>query len=867
MDDRLTRPPRYAERFLLWFLRDEFAEEVAGDLEEKFHLVRENHSAFRSAASYWYQVFRYLRPFALRHFRSNSMITTMYTHHIKLSYRNFTRHKGSFLINLIGLTVGIASAFLIFLWTDSERNVDQFHPLEDQLYQVYLNHEEDGGLRTGPDTQILLAETLKEKVPEVEVALPDTPADWFEGSFGLSSGEEVISSRGKFSGKSFFTLFNFPLLSGDPATVISQKQDIAISESLALQMFHTTDVLGKTIEWHLLQFGGEATVSGVFADIPDNSSMKFDFILPFQVFQDMMGNNVHWGNYNSYAYVRLQPGTDVDELNARLHNFVKDIVEWSNVSPLLYPYSKNYLYGKFENGHPASGGRITYVRLFTLIAIFLLVIGCINFMNLTTARATRRMKEIGVKKTMGARRMSLVGQYLTESILITLIALVLASLLVVLALPWFEQVTGRHLILDWNFRLVGGALGIALLTGLLAGSYPALYLSGFRTIEVLKGKLHTSLSELITRKGLVIFQFAISITMIVCVIVVYKQLEYIQTRNLGYNPDHLLKIALEGNSVDHLETFISELDKLPGVSEATASSHSFLTGGSSYTTDVHWPDQPPDQNIKFGVARVYYDLTPTMGMKIVEGRDFSPRFGHEDGNVLVNETAVQTMGMTDPVGSRINMWGVERTIVGVVKDFNFSSLHQLIEPMLFHFDTTKMQYLMVRLKPGDVRKSIAEIEDFYEIFNPEYTLDYQFMDQEYQALYVAEQRVSRLSGYFAALAIFISCLGLFGLAMFAAERRRKEFGIRKVLGAGSVHMVRLLSGDFTKMILCSILLAVPASYILAHNWLQDFAYRISLEWYFFALAALVALLIAWLTLSFQLVKIIRINPAETLKTE
>lgn len=468
------------------------------------------------------------------------------------------------------------------------------------------------------------------------------------------------------------------------------------------------------------------------------------------------------------------------------------------------------MHGKFENGKEA-GGRITYVRLFGIIALFVLSIACINFMNLSTARAAGRLKEIGVKKTLGANRKQLIIQHLGESVAMTIISLIVAYLLVLLLLPQFNAITDKSLSLQLSPNLLIATAGITLFTGLLAGSYPALYLSGFKLVSILKGKLTTSTGELWTRKGLVVFQFVISIVLLVSVWVVYKQIEYVQNKNLGYERQQVVKIPIEGEVANRLELFIDRLKAVPGVVNASATTHSIVKSGAS-TTGVTWQGKDPDSNILFEQARAYYGLIETLGIEMKEGRSFSNEYGAEEDKIIFNEAAIKVMGLEDPIGKTVTMWGKEKQIIGVVKDFHFSSLHEEVSPMLFHFDISFMLSIFAKIQANSTEETLAGIQALYKDFNPGFTLNYEFLDVNYQAQYQAEQKVSLLSRYFAGIAIIISCLGLFGLAAFTAERRQKEIGIRKILGAGGLQIMKLLSADFTKMVFIAIIIALPISF-------------------------------------------------------
>lgn len=791
----------------------------------------------------------------------------MFKHNLLIIYRNFKRFKSTFFINLFGLATGIACALLIYLWVNDEISIDKFHEKDDQLYQVYMHHDEAGVIRSAPPVPALLADVLEQEVPEVITAVEDTETNDFGDGFSLSTGEEKVKARGKFSGAEYFQLFSFPFLKGDEKTALSHKSNIVLTESMAKRIFGTTDVIGKTLEWQILKFKGQAQISAVLEDLPENSTESFEFVLPFSVFiDDLMGKERnHWGNYIALTYVEIAKETDIDQLNEKIAPIIKNKVEKTNVEPFFKKYSSNYLYGKFENGKEA-GGRITYVRLFSIIAFFVLAIACINFMNLSTARASRRLKEIGVKKTMGASRKQLIFQHLGESITITLLSLGLAYLIVLLLLPQFNQITGKHLTINLGVNLFIATVCITLFTGVVAGSYPALYLSGFKPVSILKGKLTTSNGEIWTRKGLVVFQFVISIILLVAVWVVYSQIEYVQNKNLGYERQHVIKFPIEGAVADRLEPFINRIKSVQGVINASATTHSIVKSGAS-TTGVTWEGKNPDSNILFEQARAYYGLIETLGIEMKEGRSFSEKYGAEEDKIIFNEAAIEVMGLEDPVGKNVTMWGNEKEIIGVVKDFHFSSLHEVVSPMLFHFDKSFMLNIFTKLQSNSVESSLAGIQALYKEFNPGFTLNYEFLDANYQAQYQAEQKVSILSRYFAGIAIIISCLGLFGLAAFTAERRQKEIGIRKILGAGGFQIIKLLSTDFTKMVLVAIAIALPLSFWFTKKWLQSFAYSITPEWWYFAGAGILALIIAWITISFQTIKSISVNPADTLNDE
>jgi ABC-type antimicrobial peptide transport system permease subunit len=489
-------------------------------------------------------------------------------------------------------------------------------------------------------------------------------------------------------------------------------------------------------------------------------------------------------------------------------------------------------------------------------------------MNLSTARASRKAKEVGIKKSVGAQRGSLIFQYLSESILTSFMAFIVAWLVVWMFLPQFNLITGKKITLalsDWELILV--FLGITILTGLIAGSYPALYLSGFKPAAVLKGEMKGSIGELWARKGLVVFQFFLSVVLIVSVLVIYKQIQFVQTKNLGYKKDHLIQFPMEGKTKTNLQTFLTELRRIPGVVNASSTGHSFL-GRNNNTSGLQWPGKNPDDLILFENVGVNYGLLETLGVELADGRFFSEEYGNDTTKIIFNETAVRIMNLKNPVGQKIKLWDqYDLEIVGVVKDFHFQSLHDAVNPLFFRLAPDNTWTIMIRLEGGKEKETLAKLTDFYRTFNPGFTFDYRFQDQEYAEQYESEQRVATLAGYFASMAIVISCLGLFGLATFTAERRLKEIGIRKALGSSSANIVLLLSGDFTKMVLLSIFIGLPVSYFLLDHWLQRFAFHVPLEAWYFVAAGLIALIIAWLTVASQAIKAAGVNPVKCLRTE
>ncbi len=786
----------------------------------------------------------------------------MFQHNLILTIRNFKRFKGTFFINLIGLSSGLACTLLIYLWVNDELRVDKFHEKGDRLFQVMMNYHNADGTETAPATPGPLAGALATQLPQVEYAVATTSGMEIP-PFTLSVEDKNIKAAVQFAGPDFFRMFSYDLLQGDQNTVLQDKNSIVISQGLAGKLFNTTEnILGKAVTFeHSKQY----LISGIFKDIPPASSDQFDFVLSSELLKDINPGLKEWGNTGPRTFVLLREGTDAAGLGAHITGLVKANDKAVNATLFLRPYWDKYLYDKYENGKQA-GGRIAYVKLFSVIALFIVIIACINFMNLSTAKASRRLKEVGIKKAIGARRETLLLQYLGESLLMALGSLIAAFILVGLLLPAFNQITGKQLTLLWDASLIGWALAIAVFTGLLAGSYPALYLSGFSPLAVLKGTLNHSTGEVWARKGLVVFQFTMSVILIVAVLVVYKQTEFVQSKNLGYAKDNVIYFGADGRVKESLETFLAEVKNLPGIVNASSTAHSFM-GQQSWTSGLQWEGKNPDDEVQFEIAKVNHDLIQTLGIGMAAGRPFSRDFATDSSAIILNEAAVQVMGLKDPVGKVVKLWGQDRQVIGVAKNFHFQSLHEKVTPLFFLLTPGETPNVVVKIAAGKEKAAIDGLRTFYEGYNRGFAFDYKFLSRDYQALYAAESRVAVLSRYFAGLAILISCLGLFGLAAFTAERRRKEIGIRKVLGSSELGIVRLLSGEFTKMVLTSVVIALPISYLLTKGWLERFAYRIPLEPWYFLLAGLLALLVALATVGVQALKAARANPVHSLKDE
>lgn len=793
----------------------------------------------------------------------------MLKNHFKIVLRYLLKDRQFTFLNLAGLSTGLACTLLIYLWVNDEVKFDKFHQKDKRLYQVMANQQSAEGLKTVQQTPSLLADALAREMPEVEFAAPSQGS--FSGKQTLSVGDKHIKATGIFAGKDYFNIFSFNLSEGNRLQVLADKSSIVVTKDLAEKLFGTTqNLVGKTVQW---QHDKRFTISGVIDKIPSNSSIKFDFALPFEIFLDANEYQREWSSSDPSTYLVLREGADVDRFNQKISGYIKSKLPESKTTLFVRPFSEGYLYGKYENG-VQSGGRIEYVRLFSIIAIFILVIACINFMNLSTAKASRRLKEVGIKKVVGAGRGTLIFQFMIESMLMTLVSLLIAVIIVLVLLSPFNAITGKDLSIDLNLNIILLILGIVLFTGIISGSYPALYLSGFDPVTVLKGKLKGSNGELWVRKGLVVFQFVLSVIFIVAVIVVYRQIQFIQTKNQGFNKDNVISFDMEGMTSENVESFLSgvssfvtQVRTIPGVLKASSMDHGSIIGDFGSTSDVTWDGKNPEDRVNFANIGVNYDMLETLGMQIAQGRTFSRELSSDSFEIIFNEAAIDMMGLKDPIGKKVRMWDQQRTIVGVVKNFHFESLHESVKPFALRLEPKFTYRIMAKIQGGKESETLDRIQALFQKYNPGYVFDYRFLDQDYQTQYMAEKRVGVLSRYFSGLAILISCLGLFGLATFTAQRRRKEISIRKVVGASVGNVTYLLSKEFFRLVLIAVCVAFPLAWWIMNKWLDNFVYRIDIGADVFLIAGASIILITIVTVSSQAVKAALANPVKSLRSE
>jgi putative ABC transport system permease protein len=784
----------------------------------------------------------------------------MIKNYFRTAIRHFRRNFGYTFINIAGLSCGLGATILILLWVNDEVKYDSFHTNGNKLYKVW--HKSlytDGAIKTFPSTPALLATAAKEEIPEIEYAIR---MDWGTQLL-FASDETSLMQQGIWADPEFFKMFTFPLVQGNMDNPLPDGSSVAISRKLASIYFGDQDPLGKLLK---VAEQLDMKVTAVFDNVPSNSSLQFDFVLPFETFAKgrpwMLES---WEVSSNQSFVQLKDGASVDDVNAKLSALVKKNCAVCLVDPFLQLFKDSYLYSNFTNGKQ-DGGKIEYVRAFFVVAIFILLMACINFMNLSTARASTRSREVGVRKVIGAQRNTLVVQFLGESILISAVSMVVALSAVQLILPLFNMLTHKSVVLAPQPGVILILFGIVLLTGLLAGSYPALFLSGFKPAEILKGNLHPATGEAFVRKGLVIFQFSLSTILIATSIVIYNQIEFIRTKNLGLNRDNVLSMDLRGGVHKNLESFKAEALRQPGILGISAVTDLPFNVNNT-TSDPIWPGKQKDQVIPFKVIMSDADLIPLLGIELVGGRNFNGHSLADTTNYILNEAAVKAMGIQDPVGSPLEMWFGKGKVIGVVKDFHNQNFRSAIDPLVMAYYPSNAWRLLVKLDGASAESSLNSLEKLYKKFDSVYPFTYSFLDQQFNSEYQNEITTGKLAMFFTCMAVFISSLGLFGLATFTAERRTKELGIRKILGATLPNLVTLLCSDFTKLILISLVIACPAAFFVTQAFLSQYAFHADLTLWIFVMTAAGIFLLALLTVIFQSVKAALSNPVNSLRTE
>ncbi|NII26503.1 FtsX-like permease family protein [Pseudoflavitalea sp. X16] len=788
----------------------------------------------------------------------------MFKNYFKIALRNIVRHKIYSSLNIAGLAIGMACCILILLWVQHELSYDRFHANANQLYRLTAN----AGDFKAAVSPAGMGEGLQSQLPEIRAVVRLSKP--FSGLFEAGAGRKFEEKNVFFADSNFLQEFSFPFLQGNAATALQRPNGIVITETLARKYFGQEEAMGKTIR---LNNHDPFMVTGILANIPSNSHLQFDILLPmsFLAKTDEDLKRKRWGSFNFYTYLRLDKKTttaSLPGLTAKIQAiWHKSQGKEAKIDFHLQALTDIHLHSDMQIDVPGHGN-MQYVRIFFLAAIFIIAVACINFMNLATARSANRAKEVGLRKVVGAARYQLVLQFLGESILLSFFSLCVAILIVWIALPGFNGLADKNLSLHLlEGKPIAGLLAIALLTGLVAGSYPALLLSGFAPVKVLKGKLRLGKGNLLFRNGLVVTQFVVAIVLLVGTAFVYRQLQFIKNKNLGFDKSNLLYIPMNGEIWSKQKALKSTLQQSPLTSDFSVISE-LPTALTSGTIDVTWEGKDPKSQVVIPSMDVDENFIDLFKMKMVAGRHFTTTFNGDSSNYVINETAMRLMNLNagNAVGKPLSFGDRKGMIIGVVKDFNYKPLQYAIEPLVLRLNRWG-GIVMVRTAPGNTEATIKALDKVYTSLNPAYPFSYTFLDKDLDNLYHSEQKMGSIFNLFAILAIFISCLGLYGLSAFMAEQRTKEIGVRKVLGASVTGIVYLLSTSFTKLILIAIAIAIPLSWYGIHQWLEGFAYHIPVNWIVFVVASLVVLVIAWLTVSYESVKAAITRPVVSLKSE
>ena len=807
----------------------------------------------------------------------------MFKTHFNTMIRNLSRNKTYSFLNIFGLAIGIACAGLIFLWVESEIKFDSFNAKKDRLYFVRVNQVYDSYTATFSSTPGLMAPAMQAEIPGIANTCRITED---QTSLMFRIGEKSVYAYGKFAEPSLFSMFTLPFVQGNAKTAFTQLYSIVITEKTAKKFFgNDKNVLGKTVNANNKQ---DYVVTGVLKDLPENSSLQFEWLAPFQIFYQQSPWAQKWGNFCLSTYVELKPQANPASINKQLYNYIQQKQGAATSTAHLFLFSMDdwRLYDQFDNGKQTGGGRIEYVHLFSIIAWIILFIACINFMNLATARSEKRAREVGVKKVLGAGKKGLVMQFIGEAFFMAILATIAAVVIISLSLPGFNSLVRKNLSLGLDNPVHFFALlVITLICGVVAGSYPSLYLSSFNPIFVLKGIKLKSGSATFIRKGLVVLQFSVSIVLIIGTIIIYQQIQHVKNRNLGFDKNNLIQMNLQGNMLKNFSFIKQDLINTGLVENAALADHETIYGGNN-TSGVSWQGKDPNSNILISQRLVSPEYMSVTGMNIIEGRDFKPTdtvemsndYQPKDSgqvfNIMITQSLEKLLGEGSAIGKTLRVHGTKEnqyfnlSVTGVVKDYVYGDMYGKPDPVIFYCmpQFTSLMYLRTKAK-SDPRAVLAKLEGVMKKDNPAYPFEYRFVDDQFNEMFLSEMLISKLSRVFAALAIIISCLGLFGLAAYTAERRIKEIGIRKVLGASVSGIAGLLSKDFMKLIFISAIIAFPIAWWAMHRWLLNYAYRIEISWWIFVAAGFLAMLIALLTVIFQAIKAAVANPVQSLKAE
>ncbi len=807
----------------------------------------------------------------------------MFKNYFKTAFRNLSKNKFYTSINIIGLAVGLATCLLIFLYVVDELGYDKYNANAARIYRVNNDIKFNGNYLDLAQVPAVMGPTMLREMPQVQQYVR---INW-HGSFLVKKGDENIQEqRVAYADSTLFDVFTLPVIAGDAKTALKDYHSLVITETIARKYFNSTDVIGKTM---LMNDTSNYKITAVIKDIPKQSHFHFDFFVP--MVENPGINEDNWLSENYTTYILLKKNADVKQLEAQLNPFMdkhvgpqlQSVVNISlsdfkkgggYIRASLTPLTAIHLHSN-KQGELDGNGNAEYVYIFSGIALMILLIACVNFMNLSTARSSNRAKEVGVRKVLGSLRANLIQQFLTESFLISFVALVIAILMAWLLLPYFNQLAGKEInaaaLLQPNMVL--SLIVLMLIVGLLAGSYPAFFLSSFQPIDVLKGKLAKGFKRSWLRNSLVVFQFVISIVLIFGTIVIYNQLNYIHNKDIGFNRNQVVIINHANTLGNQAAAFKKELLQVSGVQNATMSGYLPVNYGRNSSTYFTSPTLDPTTGINVQAWTVDENYAPTLGLKIVEGRNFSPQFLTDSTGIIINEAAAKFLATKDLLNKKFytlkdiqSKQMIDYHIIGIVKNFNFSSLRDVVTPLALFLGKDNGN-ISVRISSGDIPNTVAQIKNKWKAMAPSQPFDYSFMDDDFNKLYTTEQRTGNIFITFAVLAILIACLGLFGLVTYAAEQRIREIGIRKVLGASVSNIAGMLSTDFLQLVIISATIAFPLAWWVMNKWLQGFAYRVTISWWVFAIAGVLALLIALITVSFQAIKAAIVNPVKSLRTE
>lgn len=790
----------------------------------------------------------------------------MLKNYFVVTFRNLFKNGFYSFINISGLAIGIACTILIMLWVADETSFDKFHPKADRLYQVWIKAHFDGRINSWTSVPLPTHEAMKTANANIKRSLV---TDWGGDHLLAVEGDKRLNKRGFYVSEEFLEMFEFPLIAGNPEQVLDDPANIIISESTAKALFGEQDAMGKTIR---VDNQNDLKVSGILKDVPSNSSFQFDILLPwkfrYQISDWIRRETTNWGNYSFQVFVELNDPTKQADVENSIRKMLAEHGEDNEIKHefFLYPLLRWRLHSSFNNG-VEEGGLNDYVQLFTVIAIFILVIACINFMNLATARSERRAREVGIRKSIGSRRHELVLQFVGESIIISTIAFVIAVVLAQITLPLYNSLVEKKLFIDytgqafWTF-----ALTLIFTTGIVAGSYPAFYLSGFQPVKVLKGKPTVGRGASLPRKVLVAIQFGVSMVLIISMFVIYNQIQLVKGRDVGYNQNRLITVAYNNETEKNFRPLKLELLQ-SGAAESVVRSNSAITEINS-NNFLGWPGKPEELKVIFTTIATDYDWAKTMGIKILEGRDFSEDFKSDSSAIIVNKAALDLMGLKDPIGTQLDLWGGKRTLIGITDNVLMGSPYEEVKPMFAIFNPNWIDRITVRLNSkDDISTAVAQVQKVFEKYAPAYPFEYTFVDLDFEKKFTHINLTSKLASIFAILAVLITGLGLFGLAAFTAEQRTKEIGIRKVLGASVGSIVNLINRDFTILVVIAFVVFAPLSWWFMNMYLERYTIRTSIDWWIFPVTGAIALSFALLIVSTQALRAAQSNPVDSLRNE